>query len=74
MSTEWRNPHIHFMVRSTNEKGQSKLWRLEAGAPYSLQSRGITQDLFRVGDSITVAGRVHTREDSYMWVDNMSLR
>jgi Family of unknown function (DUF6152) len=73
VSTEWSNPHIYFTVRATNAEGQTVLWRLEAGAPYSLQRRGITQTLFLVGDAVRVAGRAHTREEGRMWVDNMLL-
>ena len=46
VSVDWRNPHIYFTVRSTNDEGEEERWTLEAGALYSVERRGITQALF----------------------------
>ena len=73
VSVAWRNPHIHFTMKSVNDAGKEVLWTLEAGALYGVQRRGVTQDLFKPGTRIKVAGRLHTREEAAMWVDNMLL-
>ena len=73
VSVQWRNPHISFTVKATDDGGQEQLWSLEAGAIYSLQRRGITPDLFQPGDQIKAAGRLHSTEDGQMWLINMLL-
>ena len=42
VSVDWRNPHISFTVRTTNEEGEDDIWTLEAGAIYSIERRGVT--------------------------------
>jgi hypothetical protein len=73
VSVMWNNPHIHFTMKVTDDAGREVLWTLEAGALYSVQRRGVTKDLFQPGTRVKVAGRLHTREKSQIWVDNMLL-
>jgi hypothetical protein len=73
VSVVWRNPHIHFTLKSVDSSGKEVLWTMEAGALYSVQRRGVTQDLFQPGTRVKVAGRLHTRESAQIWVDNMLL-
>src|SRR5262245_9604680 len=67
VSVAWRNPHIHFTMKSVDDAGKEVLWTLEAGALYGVQRRGVTQDLFKPGTHVKVAGRLHTSEKAAMW-------
>ena len=73
VSVDWRNPHISFTVRTTNEEGEDDIWTLEAGAIYSIERRGVTRDLFQPGDQIRAAGRPHSTQNGRLWLLNMLL-
>ncbi|MEM8937286.1 MAG: DUF6152 family protein [Pseudomonadota bacterium] len=55
-SVSWRNPHITMKLETTNEKGESEEWLLEAGSPNILGRAGIRKGAIEVGDFIRVAG------------------
>jgi hypothetical protein len=64
----WRNPHIALFLNVVNENGEEESWRIETfGAPRSFEDSGVSEDLFRIGDRLTVAGRVSTRR-SYPYI------
>jgi len=73
IDVSWRNPHVRFIVQTTDSAGQEETWTLEGAAGYILQRRGLAQDLFQLGDRITVAGRPHMREPSLIWLHNILL-
>jgi hypothetical protein len=54
----WQNPHIALFVDVTGDNGEVENWRIEGWSrPAALEASGVMQDLFVVGDTITVAGR-----------------
>jgi len=52
----WRNPHVLMSVLTTNHSGEKIVWNLEYLAPSFLSRQGISQELFRTGDIVRVAG------------------
>ena len=69
----WSNPHIYFMLETTEESGEKKLWEMEAGTIYMLGRAGITEDMFSVGDQLLVAGNESTVYDDKFWLTNVLL-
>ncbi len=58
----WRNPHVAFTVRVTNEGGGQEDWTIEGwGSLYTLERTGVSVEDFRVGDRVRLAGFVSTR-------------
>lgn len=70
---DWVNPHVRFEFRATGADGQEKLYRMEASAITALERRGVTRDLFDVGDRVTVAAHVSTRNPLELQVTNILL-
>ncbi len=53
--------------------GSEKLWRMESSSISTLDRRGVTRELFNVGDRVKVAGHVSTRDASGFQLTNMLL-
>ena len=53
---EWTNPHIHFYVDSTDEKGAVTSWNFEMASPLALERNGWSRRDLPVGAHVTVAG------------------
>jgi hypothetical protein len=52
---EWENPHMHFYLDVTDEKGQVDAWKFEGFPPNMLVRQGWKRDVtLKVGDTITV--------------------
>ena len=63
----WLNPHPALFVEVRNEDGTTETWRVEAHTGVRVYNRmGVTSDLFTVGDTVRVAGRVSTRRDRHL--------
>ena len=63
----WLNPHPALFVEVLSEDGTTETWRVEAHTGVRVYDRmGVTPDLFTVGDTIRVAGRVSTRRDRHL--------
>lgn len=70
----WFNPHAAVMLKVKDESGNEQLWRIETfGGPQSFAGFGITGDLFRVGERLTVAGSRSTLRPSYFLSTNALL-
>ena len=52
---EWKNPHIWFYV-DVKEGDKVTTWGFSGGPPGMLLRRGITRDVLKLGDTITVSG------------------
>ena len=72
LDIHWGNPHVHLTVR-VEETAQQADWTLETGNPYVLQRRGLPRELFRPGDRIRAAGRVHRAQAAQLWLHNLML-
>jgi hypothetical protein len=52
---EWENPHMHFYMDVTDEKGQVEEWKFEGFPPNMLVRQGWKRDVtLKIGDSVTV--------------------
>lgn len=53
---EWTNPHTHFYVDSTDEKGTVTAWNFEMASTLSLERGGWSRRTLPVGAQVTVGG------------------
>jgi len=52
---EWENPHMHFYINVTDEKGKVEEWKFEGFPPNMLVRQGWKRDVtLKNGDTITV--------------------
>ncbi len=71
---DWRNPHVTFTMRATNDAGVDELWELEGGSTYMLNRyEGLGREVFNVGDQDRIAGPVSTVRPNEMLITNMLL-
>lgn len=56
ISIQWRNPHTEMIIRTTDEAGTETLWLGQERGASLLARKGVTADLFEVGETIRVAG------------------
>jgi hypothetical protein len=52
----WANPHCGLLFDVTNDKGNVVHWGAELGNPHSLSQAGLSKDIFKPGDKVTVVG------------------
>ncbi len=57
----WRNPHIRWTMKISNDEGEEELWTMAGTSPNHLTRRGVTAELLMVGDVIRVVGSPSTR-------------
>jgi Spy/CpxP family protein refolding chaperone len=53
---EWINPHTWIQVDLKQNDGNVEQWRVEAGSPAVLTSRGLTRDFLKLGTEVTISG------------------
>ena len=53
---EWTNPHTHFYVESTDEKGTVTMWNFEMASTLSLERGGWTRKTLPIGAEVTIGG------------------
>jgi hypothetical protein len=53
---EWTNPHIHFYVDTTDDKGTVTSWNFEMASPLALQRGGWSRKTLPVGAQVTIGG------------------
>lgn len=53
---QWVNPHSWIDISSTGDDGKSVLWSFEAGTPGQMRPTGLTPEVLKVGDSVTITG------------------
>ena len=53
---EWTNPHTHFYVDSTDEKGTVTSWNFEMASTLALERAGWSRKALPVGAQVTVGG------------------
>ena len=70
---DWVNPHVRMVLKTTQAGGGEKLWRMESSAISPLARRGVTRELFKVGDRVKVAGHASTRDDAGFQLTNVLL-
>jgi hypothetical protein len=52
----WANPHCGLLFDVTDDKGTVAHWGAELGNPHALSQSGLSKDIFKLGDKVTVAG------------------
>jgi hypothetical protein len=53
---EWTNPHTHFYVDSTDDKGTVTSWNFEMASTLALERGGWSRKALPVGAQVTIAG------------------
>ena len=53
---QYVQPHSWIDVMVTDDKGKSQIWAFEGGAPIQMKMVGLTPDVLKVGDKITITG------------------
>jgi hypothetical protein len=69
----WQNPHIRFALRTIEDDGAERIWRLESSSIFLREKDGVTRDLFKVGDRVRVFGRTSPQNPADLLVTNMLL-
>jgi hypothetical protein len=52
----WSNPHCGLLFDVTDDKGNVAHWGAELANPHSLSQAGLSKDIFKPGDKVTVVG------------------
>ena len=52
----WANPHCGILFDVTDEKGNVEHWGAELGNPHALSMAGLSKDILKPGDKITISG------------------
>src|SRR3954454_9660149 len=52
----WANPHCGLLFDVTNDKGEVVHWGAEMANPHALSEAGLSKDIFKPGDQVTVSG------------------
>jgi hypothetical protein len=53
---QYVQPHSWIDVKSVGPDGKDKTWAFEAGAPIQMKMVGLTPDVLKAGDKITITG------------------
>jgi Family of unknown function (DUF6152) len=51
---DWTNPHIYVWVEAKGVDGTLVTWSFEGNPPGLLHRAGVTKDVFKVGETVTV--------------------
>jgi len=73
MSVRWRNPHVLFTLRATDEQGQEMLYEMESSSLSMMRRMDVSADVLSVGDRVKVAGYPARRTANAMFVLNALL-
>ena len=52
----WANPHCGILFDVTDDKGNAEHWGAELGNPHALSMAGLSKDILKPGDKITISG------------------
>jgi hypothetical protein len=58
---KWGNPHVYLAVETRSAGGERFVQQVEAGPASQLSPRGVTRDLLRPGDAVTVRANPNRR-------------
>jgi len=51
---DWINPHIYFFMDAKDDSGKAVNWAMETYPTGFFHRAGITRDMFKIGDAVTV--------------------
>lgn len=61
------NPHSHFYLDVTDDKGGTARWTFEAGTPSGMLRNGYSPQIIKPGDTVTIKGfRARNQSDNGM--------
>jgi hypothetical protein len=69
----WQNPHVVFTLNVVDAGGETTPWAIETLSISGISRWGITQDLFKVGDRLRVAGNPARKDGHNIFVRNILL-
>ena len=73
ISVDWSNPHPTFELQVEGSDG-AELWEIQGyGSLYTLHRAGVTEDYFRPGDPVRLAGRISSKRENLFLVTNLLL-
>ena len=73
ISVDWSNPHPTFELQVPGSDG-AELWDIQGyGSLYTLHRAGVTEDYFRPGDPVRLAGRISSKRENLFLVTNLLL-
>lgn len=52
----WANPHCGILFDVADDKGNVEHWGAELGNPHALSMSGLSKDILKPGDKITISG------------------
>jgi hypothetical protein len=73
VSFRWRNPHIVFEVRGTNDAGDEMVWKIEGHSLSILRRTDASPERLEIGNRIRLAGWPTVRPSNEIFVHNMLL-
>lgn len=54
----WANPHCGILFDVADDKGNVEHWGAELGNPHALSMAGLSRDILKPGDKITISGHL----------------
>ena len=69
----WRNPHVRMTLEVTDPQSGTVEWDVESIPVARLTRVGVSEEVFAVGQTVTLAGYPSRRSDSEMYAINMLL-
>ena len=73
VSYRWRNPHITFKVRGTNDAGEEVVWDVEGHSVSILRRTNASPEGLEVGDRIRIAAWATVRPSTELFAHNLLL-
>ena len=71
---DWINPHIYFYIDVKDNSGTVQKWTMESYPTGFFHRAGITRDLFKIGDTVTVVlYRAKDGTQNYGYLKEMTL-
>jgi hypothetical protein len=69
----WANPHCGLLFDVTDDTGQVVHWGAELGNPHALSEAGMSKDILKAGDKITITGHPARAGAPRMTLDHLVL-
>ena len=66
----WRNPHVYFMVESTNDRGEQIEWTVQLASTITVTRMGWNRESLLVGDWVTVKAHAARNGRPYAMMDS----
>jgi len=74
MNLQWKNPHVVFLLRTSNAQGEEILYQIESHSLSIMRRNGVPADALHNGDKIRIAGHPGRRVANSMFVQRNRAR